>query len=65
MALDGTVPTSCQNSMQLLRWVANSELHRVIRGYVTGAVSEDIADYELYESIIKSTALERGRYKLL
>lgn len=51
--------------MQLLRWVANSELHRVIRGYVTGAVSEDIADYELYESIIKSTALERGRYKLL
>jgi len=51
--------------MQILLWVADSELRGVTPGYLTGAVSEHIADYELYKSIIKSTALDRGRYKLL
>lgn len=40
-------------------------LYAVIQGYVTGAVSEDMSDYELFESVTKSTALEKGRYKLL
>ncbi|KAK4829451.1 hypothetical protein QYF61_004669 [Mycteria americana] len=31
------------------------------KGYVTVAVSEDIADYELYESITKSVPSDRGR----
>lgn len=63
MTLDG--PTSCQNDMWTLLWVANSELLRVTPGCVTAAVSEGIADYELCASIIKPTASDRQRYKLV